>query len=396
MENINTYNFTNKRVLLRVDFNVPLNDNNEITDDTRIKNSLLTINKIIDKGGIPIIMTHIGRPKGKIVEKLSVKNIIPHTEKLLNRKIVYLNQFGNENIKQKLSELKSGDVAMLENLRFTERETKGDETYAKELADLGDAFVMNAFGAVHRAHASVSVIAKFFPNDKMFGDLVVSELENVDKALKNPVRPFTAIMGGSKVSTKINIIESLLDKVDNLIIGGGIAYTMAKSQGGEIGDSIVENDFIETAKQIYKKAKEKGVKLFVPTDTIIADKFDNNANISHCDINKIPDGWLGLDIGIKSATQFAEVIKNSKTIIWNGPIGVFEMPNFSLGTLKIAHSVAEATKNGAFSLIGGGDSVAAVNQLGFDKQVSYISTAGGALLEYIEGKELPGLKAIME
>ena len=396
MENINTYNFTNKKVLIRVDFNVPLNDNGEITDDTRIKNSLETINKIIEKGGIPIIMTHIGRPKGKIVEKLSVKNIIPHTEMLLNKKIIYLNQFANENLKSKVNELKQGDVAMLENLRFAEGETKGDETYAKELADLGDAFVMNAFGAVHRAHSSVSVIAKFFPNDKMFGDLVISELENVDKALKNPVRPLTAIMGGSKVSTKINIIESLLDKVDNLIIGGGIAYTMAKSQGGKIGDSIVENDFIETAKEIYKKAQEKGVKLYVPIDTIIADKFDNDANISHCDINDIPDGWMGLDIGIKTASEFAEVIKNSKTIIWNGPIGVFEMPNFSLGTLKIAHSVAEATKNGAFSLIGGGDSVAAVNQFGFNKQVSYISTAGGALLEYIEGKELPGLKAIME
>ena len=395
MENINTYNFTNKKVLLRVDFNVPLNDKNEVTDDTRIKNSLLTINKIIDKGGIPVIMTHIGRPKGKIVDKLSVKNIIPKIQELLKKQIIYINQF-NDNIKSKISELKQGDVAILENLRFAEGETKGDEAYAKKLAEIGDTFVMNAFGAVHRAHSSVSVIAKFFPNDKMFGDLVISELENVDKALKKPVRPLTAIMGGSKVSTKINIIESLLDKVDNLIIGGGIAYTMAKSQGGKIGNSIVEDDFLDTAKQIYKKAKQKGVNLYVPVDTIIADKFDNNANISICDINNIPDNWLGLDIGIKTSVKFADVIKKSKTIIWNGPIGVFEMPNFSLGTLKIAHSVAQATKQGAFSLIGGGDSVAAVNQLGFDKQVSYISTAGGALLEYIEGKELPGLKAIME
>lgn len=396
MENINTYNFKNKKVLVRVDFNVPFNENLEITDDTRIVNSLETINKIIDKGGIPILMTHIGRPKGKIVESLSTKNLIPHTEKLLNKKIVFLNQFSDKDLKSKISELKVGAVAILENLRFTEKETKGDEEYAKQLAELGDTFVMNAFGAVHRAHSSVSVIAKFFPKDKMFGDLVISELENVDKALKNPQRPLTAIMGGSKVSTKINIIESLLDKVDNLIIGGGIAYTMAKSQGGKIGNSIVEDDYLETAKEIFKKAKEKNVKLYVPIDTLIADKFENDSNISLCEINNIPDDWIGLDIGVKTSNIFADVINNSKTIIWNGPIGVFEMPNFSLGTLKIAHAITESTKNGAFSLIGGGDSVAAVKQLGFANQVSYISTAGGALLEYIEGKELPGIKAIME
>ena len=389
------YKFKDKKVLIRVDFNVPFDKDLNITDDTRIVTAIPTIHKILTDGGSVIIMTHIGRPKGIINSDLSVKHIIDHVSLLLDKKIRYVNQF-EENAKKITDNLKPGEVIMLENLRFTNKETNGDESFAKELSELGDAFVMNAFGTAHRAHASTSVIAKFFPYDKMFGYLVENEIKNIDKILKKAEAPFTAIIGGSKVSTKIMIIEALLEKVDNLIIGGGIGFTFAKAMGGSIGDSLIENDYLDVAKRVIEKAKTLGVNLYLPSDTVVADSFSNDANVNHTDIMNIKDGWMGLDVGFRSANRFAEVIENSKTILWNGPIGVFEMSKFSTGTLRVAMAVARATDKGAYSLIGGGDSIAAVNQYGLASNISYISTAGGALLEYIEGKQLPSIKAIKQ
>ncbi|HAF29833.1 MAG TPA: phosphoglycerate kinase [Bacteroidales bacterium] len=381
---------------MRVDFNVPLNENHEITDATRIITALPTVRKILSEGGSVIFLTHLGRPKGKFDENLSLKHILPYLSKALDKKVKFAaNCIGEEAIIA-ATILKSGECLLLENLRFHKEETDADEKFARQLAELGDAYVFNAFGTAHRAHASTYTIAKHFPNDKMFGYLVENEVNNIDKVVKQAKKPFTAILGGSKVSTKIQIIEALIEKVDNLIIGGGIAYTFAKANGGKIGNSLVEDDFIDVARQIMAKAKANGVNLYLPTDCIIADEFKNEANIEHCEINDIKDGWMGLDIGIKSANQFTEVIENSATILWNGPIGVFEMSNYSMGTLKIAMAVARATDKGAFSLIGGGDSIAAVNKYSLAYKISYISTAGGALLEYVEGKELPGLKAITE
>jgi phosphoglycerate kinase len=393
---IDRYNFEGKKVLMRVDFNVPLNENHEITDATRIITALPTVRKILSEGGSVIFLTHLGRPKGKFDENLSLKHILPYLSKALDKKVKFAaNCIGEETIIA-ATILKSGECLLLENLRFHKEETDADEKFARQLAELGDAYVFNAFGTAHRAHASTYTIAKHFPNDKMFGYLVENEVNNIDKVVKQAKKPFTAILGGSKVSTKIQIIEALIEKVDNLIIGGGIAYTFAKANGGKIGNSLVEDDFIDVARQIMAKAKANGVNLYLPTDSIIADEFKNEANIEHCEINDIKDGWMGLDIGIKSANQFTEVIENSATILWNGPIGVFEMSNYSMGTLKIAMAVARATDKGAFSLIGGGDSIAAVNKYSLAYKISYISTAGGALLEYVEGKELPGLKAITE
>ncbi len=396
MYKIDSYSFKDKKTLIRVDFNVPLNDNLEVTDSTRIKAAIPTIKKVLNDGGIPILMSHLGRPKGEYKENMSIKHIVPAVEKELGRKVKFIDSKTviNDDVKQAAKTLKSGDVLILENLRFCKGETKGDVEFAKELASLADCYIMDAFGTAHREHASTATIAQFFPNDKMFGYLVENELASIDKALKNGEKPFTAIIGGSKVSTKINIIESLLEKVDNLIIGGGIAFTITKALGGNIGNSLVENDFIDTALQIVKKAKEKNVNLYIPKDSIIADKFDNDASIKHSDVNNIPDGWMGLDIGIKTGNEFTKVIEESATILWNGPIGVFEMPSFETGTLRIAMAVAKATSKGAYSMIGGGDSVAAINKFDLADKVSYISTAGGALLEYIEGKELPGIKAI--
>lgn len=393
---IDRYNFEGKKVLMRVDFNVPLNENNEITDTTRIITALPTVRKILAEGGSVIFLTHLGRPKGKFDEKCSVKHILPFLSKSLDKKVKFVNDCIGEEAIIAATVLKPGECLLLENLRFHKEETDADEKFAKQLSELGDAYVFNAFGTAHRAHASTYTIAKFFPNDKMFGYLVENEVNNIDKVVKQAKRPFTAILGGSKVSTKIQIIEALIEKVDNLIIAGGIAFTFAKAMGGKVGNSLIEDDFIEVAKKIMTKAKANGVNLYLPTDCIIADEFKNEANIEHCEINDIKDGWMGLDIGIKSANLFTEVIENSATILWNGPIGVFEMPSFSMGTLKIAMSVARATDKGAFSLIGGGDSIAAVNKYSLAYKISYISTAGGALLEYIEGKELPGLKAITE
>lgn len=393
---IDKYNFEGKKVLMRVDFNVPLNENFEITDTTRIVTALPTVRKILAEGGSVIFLTHLGRPKGKMDEKYSVKHILPFLNKVLDGKVKYIEDCIGEKAIIASTVLKPGECLLLENLRFHKEETEADENFAKQLSELGDVYVFNAFGTAHRAHASTYTIAKFFPEDKMFGYLVENEVNNIDKVVKKAKRPFTAILGGSKVSTKIHIIEALIEKVDNLIIGGGIAYTFSKAMGGKIGNSLVEDDYIEVAKNIINKAKENNIKLYLPTDCIIADDFKNDANIEHCEINQIKDGWMGMDIGIKTANKFSEVIESSSTILWNGPTGVFEMPNFSMGTLKIAMAVARATDKGAFSLIGGGDSISAVNKYSLAHKISYISTAGGALLEYIEGKQLPALKAINE
>ena len=396
MYSIDNFNFSNKRVLMRVDFNVPLNEHLEITDDTRVITAIPTIQKIIAEGGSIILLTHLGRPKGKFNEKMSLKIILPHLQKVLGRKVKFASDCIGKEAQEIAQDLHAGEILLLENLRFHNEETDADETFAKKLALLGDVYVNNAFGTAHRAHASTYTIAKYFPKKCMFGYLVESEISNIDKILHQPLHPFTAILGGSKVSTKIHIIESLIEKVDNLIIAGGIGFTFAKAMGGNIGKSLVEDDYLDFARHIIQKAEKYKVKLYLPTDCVVADEFKNEANIDHCDIMDIPDDWMGLDIGIKSANAFAEVIENSKKILWNGPIGVFEMPSFSMGTLKVAISVARATDKGAFSLIGGGDSIAAVNKYSLAHKISYISTAGGALLEYLEGKELPSIKAVKQ
>ncbi len=393
---VDDYQFKGKRALIRVDMNVPLDENHQVTDKTRIVTAIPTIHKILVDGGSVIIMTHIGRPKGKHNEDMSVKHIIPTLNQLLGVEVKYSDKCVGEEVKKKAKNLKAGEVLIIENLRFTNKEIEGDETFAKELSELGDVFVMDAFGTAHRAHASTSTIAQFFPEDKMLGYLVEKEINQINRAVYKAKKPYTAVIGGSKISTKIGIIESLIDKVDNLIVAGGIAYTFAKAQGGKIGNSLVENDYLDTALRILEKAKQQNVNIYLPTDTVIADNFSNEAKIKHCNINEIPDNWMGLDIGIESADAFTNVILSSKTIIWNGPIGVFEMSNFSLGTLKIAMAIARATDKGAYSLIGGGDSIAAINKFSLDRKVSYISTAGGALLEYLEGKELPSIKAIKQ
>ncbi|MGM0551404.1 MAG: phosphoglycerate kinase [Bacteroidota bacterium] len=394
--NIDKFDFANKRVLMRVDFNVPMNDQFEITDGTRIITALPTVRKILADGGAVIFLTHLGRPDGKYNPDLSLKHILPYLEKTLDKPVKFVSECIGEQAQKAAKELKAGEVLLLENLRFHKEEKSGDEAFAKELAKLGDVFVFNAFGTAHRKHASTYTINKFFPNSKMFGYLVESEIANIDKAIKRGNRPFTAILGGSKVSTKIHIILALIEKVDNLIIGGGIAYTFIKAMGGKIGNSLVENEYLQVAKDIMIKASENNVNLYLPYDCIIADEFKNEANLKHCEIDKIPDNWMGLDIGIKTANTFTEIIENSATVLWNGPIGVFEFSNFSMGTLKVAMAVARATDKGAFSLIGGGDSISAVNKFNLAHKVSYISTAGGALLEYIEGKRLPAIEAIEE
>ncbi|QGY44609.1 phosphoglycerate kinase [Maribellus comscasis] len=395
MQTISSYDFKGKKALIRVDFNVPLNENFEITDDTRMRAALPTIKKIIEGGGSPIIMSHLGRPKNGPEDKFSLKPLVAHLSELLDGATVKIapDCIGEE-VKKMADEIKPGEVLILENLRFYKEETAGDEEFAKKLAENGDCWVNDAFGTAHRAHASTAVIAKYFPNDKMFGYLIESEVESLDKVVKSPQRPLTAIMGGAKVSSKITIIENLLSKVDNLILGGGMTYTFVKANGGKVGDSICEDDFIETAKNIEKLAKEKGVKLIIATDVVAADAFSNDANTKICAANEIADGWQGLDAGPESVAQMKEVIENSGTILWNGPVGVFEMETYAAGTKAVGAAIVEATKKGAFSLVGGGDSVAAVNQFGIAPGVSYISTAGGALLEYLEGKVLPGVAAV--
>jgi phosphoglycerate kinase len=396
MVNISTYDFKNKQALIRVDFNVPMNaDTLKVSDDTRIKAAIPTIKKVIDGGGSVVLMSHLGRPKAGYEEKFSLKNIRYKIEENLELAIQFAADCMDAKSFEKSANLKNGEVLLLENLRFHKGEKKGDFEMAKKLSQHGDVFVNDAFGTAHRAHASTAVIADFFPNEKMFGFLVENEIKSVDLVLKSHEKPLTAIVGGAKVSSKITIITKLLDKVDNLIIGGGMAFTFIKAQGGNIGNSLVENDFIDTAKSILEEAKSKGVNLMIPEDVVIADEFSNNANIQVCNIESIPDGWMGLDISQRTIATFKKIILESKLILWNGPMGVFELEKFQNGTKEIALAVAEATKNGAFSLVGGGDSVAAVNQFGLGDNVSHVSTGGGAMLEYLEGKSLPGIEAIL-
>jgi phosphoglycerate kinase len=397
MKTIADYPFKGKRVLVRVDFNVPLDKQDfRVTDDSRIRGALPTINKILNDGGTVILMSHLGRPKGGPEDKYSLRHIVAHISGLLQREVKFVADCVGDTVKQTIDTLKPGDVLLLENLRFHPEEEKGDDAFARQLSSLGDVYVNDAFGTAHRAHASTAIIAKYFSaEDKMFGYLMAAEIENADKAIKNPQHPFTAIIGGAKVSDKILIMEQLLDKADYIIIGGGMAYTFFRALGGNVGNSLCEMERLETAKALLDKAKEKNVQIILPQDSVIADAFDNNANISISESSNIPDGWMGLDIGSKSIAAFRDVILKSKTILWNGPMGVFEMSNFQGGTKGIALAVAEATSQGAFSLVGGGDSVAAVNTFGVANDISYISTGGGAMLEYFEGKQLPGIHSIL-
>jgi phosphoglycerate kinase len=400
MKTVDNYNFKNKKTLVRVDFNVPLDAQYHITDDTRIKAAIPTIKKILNDGGSVILMSHLGRPKPDASdatfydEKYSLKHLVVHLSKLLEVPVKFVSNCIGEEAKNVSSQLKNGEVVLLENLRFHKQETAGTESFAKELSILGDVYVNDAFGTAHRAHASTTVIAQFFPNDKVFGYVMANELASINKVLNKAERPFTAIMGGAKVSGKILIIESLMDKIDNLVIGGGMTYTFIKAQGGKVGNSLVEDDKMDMALQILHDAKSKSVNIYLPVDTIAGSAFDNNAEKVTVNINEIPDGYMGMDIGPKTEQLIADVIKNSKTILWNGPMGVFEMSNFEHGTKTIAEAIAEATKKGAYSLIGGGDSVAAVNKYHLAEHVSYVSTGGGALLEYIESGSLPGVIAI--
>ncbi len=394
MKTINDINFAGKKALIRVDFNVPLDKIFNITDDKRITAALPTLKKILSDGGSVILMSHLGRPKAGPTNEFSLSHIVAHLSALLGITVQFADDCIGQQAVEKAGALKAGEVLLLENLRFYPQEEKGDVAFAEKLAQLGNVYVNDAFGTAHRAHASTAIIAQFFAGAKFSGYLMASEINNAEKVLNHPERPFTAIMGGAKVSDKILLIEKLLEKVDNLIIGGGMAYTFAKAQGGTIGDSLLEADKQELALQLVEKAKAKGVNLILPTDTVIADDFNNNANTNTVLTKNIPDGWMGLDIGAQTIANFNAVLANSKTILWNGPMGVFEMANFEHGTKAVAQAVVDATKTGAFSLIGGGDSAAAVAKFGMENEVSYVSTGGGALLEYMEGKELPGVKAL--
>jgi len=394
MQTIDNFNFKDKKALIRVDFNVPLDSNFQITDTNRIDATLPTIRKILADGGSVILMSHLGRPKGGPEEKFSLKHLLPY----LSEKLKLTVKFGDDCIGQSAKDLaaglKPGEVLLLENLRFYKEEEKGDEAFAQKLASLGDIYVNDAFGTAHRAHASTAIIANYFPQAKCFGYVMAEEVIHLDKVLKEAKHPFTAILGGAKVSGKIEVISHLMDKVDNLIIGGGMMFTFIKAIGGEVGNSLVEDELLEISRNIVEGAKTMGVNLYLPVDAIIADAFSNDANIKTCNAYDIPDPWIGLDIGPNTLQKFVHVIEQSSTILWNGPMGVFEMNNFEEGTKKIAEAIAKATENGAFSLVGGGDSVAAINKYELADKISYVSTGGGAMLEYIEGKELPGVKAI--
>lgn len=394
MKTINDFNFSNKKAIIRVDFNVPLNEQFQVTDSNRIEAAKPTIDKIVNDGGIAILMSHLGRPKNGPENKFSLQHIVTQTEEILNSKVTFVHDSIGTEVENAIANAQPGDVILLENLRFYKEEEAGDKSFAEKLAQLGDIYVNDAFGTAHRAHASTAIIADFFPENKCFGYLLAKEIESIDKVLNNSQKPVVAILGGSKVSSKITIIENILDKIDHMIIGGGMMFTFIKAQGGQIGNSIVEDDKLDLALEILEKAKQKNVQIHIPVDAIAADAFDNSANTQTVDANNIPDGWQGLDVGPKTLEMFRPVILNAKTILWNGPLGVFEMEKFAHGTITLGNDIAEATKNGAFSLVGGGDSVAAVKQFGFENQMSYVSTGGGAMLEMLEGKTLPGIAAI--
>jgi phosphoglycerate kinase len=394
MKSIDNAQFAGKKVLLRVDFNVPLNDQFAIVDDTRIRGALPTLHKLLQDGAAVILMSHLGRPKGGPAEKYSLKHLVNHLSAVLERPVDFAADCIGEEAQRKAANLQAGEVLLLENLRFYSEEEKGDVGFAEKLAQLGDVYVNDAFGTAHRKHASTTVIADFFPSDKYCGYLMAAELENADKVLNRSEKPFTAIMGGAKVSDKIQLISKMLDKVDNLIIGGGMAYTFIKAKGGHIGNSLVEDDKLDLALSLMNQAEQKGVNLILPTDARIAERFDNDSPYVIGAVEAIPEGKMGLDIGPESEVHFAKVIAASKTILWNGPMGVFEMENFAVGTRAVAGAIVAATEMGAFSLIGGGDSAAAITTMGMSEHVSYLSTGGGALLEYMEGKELPGVKAL--
>lgn len=395
MKTLNDYNFDNKKAIIRVDFNVPLDDDFNVTDDTRIKSAKPTIIKVLEDGGSCILMSHLGRPKGK-EDKYSLRHIINKAEDVLGVEIKFAEDCIGDKAKEAVNNLNPGEILLLENLRFHEEETTGNVDFAKQLSELGDIYVNDAFGTAHRAHASTTIIAQFFPQNKCFGYLLEQEIESIKRVMETGEKPVCAVLGGAKVSSKITIIDNILDKIDHLIIGGGMTFTFIKAQGGFIGNSLVEDDKLDLANTILLKAKEKNVQVHLPVDAIIADSFSNDAQTNTCVVNEIPDGWMGLDVGPNTEALFANVIKSSKTILWNGPLGVFEMPNFAKGTIALGYAIAEATENGAFSLVGGGDSVAAVKQFNFEDKVSYVSTGGGAMLESLEGKTLPGIAAILD
>ncbi len=395
MKTLDHFNFKNKKVLIRVDFNVPLDENYNVTDNTRIQAAKPTIDKILNDGGSVIIMSHLGRPKAK-ENKYSLRHILTETEKVLEKKIIFSEDCIGEKTQEEANKLKNGEILLLENLRFYAEEEKGDVDFAKKLAALGNFYVNDAFGTAHRAHASTTIIAQFFPNDKCFGYLLYKEIDSIKKVLEHSEKPVTAILGGSKVSSKITVIENVLDKINHMIIGGGMAFTFIKALGGNIGNSICENDKLELAIEILKKAKEKGVQIHLPVDVVAADAFSNDAKTQIVDVKNIPNGWQGLDAGPKTLEIIGRIILDSKTILWNGPLGVFEMENFANGTIALGEYIAQSTKNGAFSLVGGGDSVAAVKQFNFEDKMSYVSTGGGAMLEMLEGRELPGISAILK
>lgn len=394
MKTINDFNFKDKKALVRVDFNVPQSADFKVTDNTRIQAVKPTVDKILSEGGSVILMTHLGRPKGKIMEEFSLKNIVPEIEQVLGREVKFCDDCLGEDATNMTGNLKPGEILLLENLRFYDDEENGDLEFAKKLSKYADAYVNDAFGTAHREHASTAIIAQFFPLTKFFGLLMSKELEAIDKVLRSGQKPVTAILGGSKVSTKITIIENILPAIDHLIIGGGMAFTFVKALGGQIGKSLLEEDKLGLALEILEKAKIQNVKVHLPVDVIIADEFSNDAERKEVDIFEIPEGWMGLDAGTRTRDLNHDVIMNSRTILWNGPIGVFEMPHFAAGTIALGESIAEATELGAFSLVGGGDSVAFVKKFGYDEKVSYVSTGGGAMLESLEGLELPGIKAI--
>lgn len=395
MITVDSFDFKNKKALIRVDFNVPLNDSLQVTDTTRIEAAKPTIQKVLKDGGSCVLMSHLGRPKNN-EDEFSLKHIVQDVQKALGVSVRFVSDCIGAEVAKAVEDLQPGDVLLLENLRYHDEESKGDVAFAKELSQWGDIYINDAFGTAHRAHASTTIVAQFFPNNKCFGYLLASEIENVNKVLNDSKAPVTAIIGGAKVSSKITIIENILDRVNHLIIGGGMAFTFVKAKGGKIGNSLVEDDKQSLALEILKKATEKEVTVHLPVDTIIAKEFSNDAETSISDIDSIPDGWMGLDAGPTTQADFADIIKNSRTILFNGPVGVFEMPKFSKGTISVCEAIAQATQRGAFSLVGGGDSVAAVKQFNYGDRVSYVSTGGGAMLEMLEGKTLPGIAAILD